>query len=215
MCHSNLLVTSTPFFHRFLVQICIDHESSTVLNHLGDWSLWLDDQRRRQYFGLLFGLVERFLSPVRFLISQSLPQYAFEPSQKSRVGKALRPSLGQKMGVNDFPPELLTSILLNLPYKSLLSLQAVCVQWKAIVVADPALSVRPFKKPSKVYVEPGLPAGGLKAYISYGLRYEEHTSPESEPVRLHPAIQEASFDIGDDFAEMPLILYDEARLRRI
>ncbi|KAJ7022101.1 hypothetical protein C8F04DRAFT_1194828 [Mycena alexandri] len=105
------------------------------------------------------------------------------------------------MGLNDFPPELLTSILLNLPYKSLLSLQAVCVQWKAIVVADPASVSSRLRNPVRC-----LPAGGLKAYISYGLRYEEHTSPESEPVRLHPAIQEASFDIGDDFAEMPLIL---------
>ncbi|KAJ7656465.1 hypothetical protein DFH06DRAFT_471842 [Mycena polygramma] len=59
------------------------------------------------------------------------------------------------MGLTDFSPEVLTRIFLHLPYHSLLSVSAVCVQWNAIVAKDPGLSVQMFKKLSKVYVEPG------------------------------------------------------------
>ncbi|KAJ7181012.1 hypothetical protein C8R46DRAFT_1211298 [Mycena filopes] len=84
-----------------------------------------------------------------------------------------------KGAISEFPPELLSRIFLNLPYKSLLSLQAVC-------------------KPSKVYVEPGLPEP-----------YTGDYDPKSEPVRLHPAIQEATYTIGEDLSEVPIFLYDE------
>lgn len=57
--------------------------------------------------------------------------------------------------LNDFPPELLTRIFLQLSYKSLLSVLAVSVLWNALVTEDPALSVQMFKKRSTVYAEPG------------------------------------------------------------
>ncbi|KAJ7742862.1 hypothetical protein B0H16DRAFT_1019078 [Mycena metata] len=60
------------------------------------------------------------------------------------------------MGPSDLSPEVLARIFINLPYNSLLSVQAVCVQWKA-VTKDPALSIQLFKKPSTEYVEPGCP----------------------------------------------------------
>jgi hypothetical protein len=49
----------------------------------------------------------------------------------------------------------LTKIFRLLSYESLLVVQAVCVQWHAIVGDDPELGVHMFKRMSKVYVEPG------------------------------------------------------------
>ncbi|KAJ7509760.1 hypothetical protein B0H11DRAFT_2184279 [Mycena galericulata] len=60
-------------------------------------------------------------------------------------------------GLKTFAPEILTRIFLHLPYKSLLSVMAVCGQWNAIVIEDPALSVQMFKRASKVYIEPACP----------------------------------------------------------
>ncbi|KAJ7631376.1 hypothetical protein DFH06DRAFT_1224350 [Mycena polygramma] len=82
--------------------------------------------------------------------------------------------------LSDFPPELLTRVFLQLPYHSLLSVEAVCVQWNALVTQDPELSVKMFRKRSTVYVEPGFPEPP----------YPETTGAAgSEPVRLHPAVQ--------------------------
>jgi hypothetical protein len=57
--------------------------------------------------------------------------------------------------LEDFPPEILARIFLNLSYKSLLSVLVVCAQWHEIVTQDPALSVQMFRRASRVYVEPG------------------------------------------------------------
>lgn len=91
----------------------------------------------------------------------------------------------------DFPPELLTKIFLNLAYKSLLRVMAVCVRWNAIVAQDPSLAVHMFKKCTQVYVEPG-----ARIYISdachprskdawIGSRSHEIRTfaPEPEPLR--------------------------------
>jgi hypothetical protein len=50
----------------------------------------------------------------------------------------------------------LSKIFRHLSYESLLSVQAVCVQWHAIVGEDPELGVQMFKRMSKVYVGPGM-----------------------------------------------------------
>ncbi|KAK7043522.1 hypothetical protein R3P38DRAFT_2885289 [Favolaschia claudopus] len=58
-------------------------------------------------------------------------------------------------GLDSFCVELLTGIFLCLPYRSLLSVLAVCTEWKSIVMEDPSLSVEIFKSASEKYVEPG------------------------------------------------------------
>ncbi|KAJ7117573.1 hypothetical protein C8R44DRAFT_738468 [Mycena epipterygia] len=118
-----------------------------------------------------------------------------------------------KMGVKDFPPELLTRIFLQLSYKSLLSVLAVSVQWNAIVTDDPALSVQMFKKLSRMYVEPGC----VEVDARKGFRDDvnNQAAANAEPVRasfvtllcvfhfknslqLHPAVQQASYTLGSD-----------------
>ncbi|KAJ7656462.1 hypothetical protein DFH06DRAFT_1199592 [Mycena polygramma] len=97
------------------------------------------------------------------------------------------------MSLSDFPPELLTRVFLQLPYHSLLSVEAVCVQWNALVTQDPELSAQTFRKRSTVYVEPGFPEPP----------YPETTGAAgSEPVRLHPAVQSPMYSIGDDVSEV-------------
>ncbi|KAF8201086.1 hypothetical protein K438DRAFT_635512 [Mycena galopus ATCC 62051] len=97
------------------------------------------------------------------------------------------------MSLREFPPELLTRLFLHLSYKSLLRVQAVCVQWNAIVAKDPQLSVQMFKKLSTVYVEPGCSKPSFQHESGPGTY-----APNSEPVRLHPALNEASYYMGND-----------------
>ncbi|KAJ7509756.1 hypothetical protein B0H11DRAFT_1257484 [Mycena galericulata] len=97
------------------------------------------------------------------------------------------------MGLSDFPPELLTKIFLQLSYGSLLSVTAVCVQWNAIVTDDPALRVQMFKKLSKVYVEPGCDEPIREGYFC-----DSSIPGAGEPIRLHPAVQMASCNMGSD-----------------
>ncbi|KAJ7464568.1 hypothetical protein FB451DRAFT_441302 [Mycena latifolia] len=99
------------------------------------------------------------------------------------------------MSLNEFSPELLGKIFLNLPYQSLLSVLAVSVQWNEIVVKDPALSVQMFKRLSKVYVEPGCCEPANR-------RYRDETLEESEPIRLHPALPEISYIMGNDISSV-------------
>ncbi|KAJ7892800.1 hypothetical protein B0H14DRAFT_2685749 [Mycena olivaceomarginata] len=95
------------------------------------------------------------------------------------------------MSLSDFPPEVLTKIFRLLSYESLLAVQAVCVQWHAIVGDDPELGVHMFKRMSKVYVEPGSPE-------PFSQSHKEATLADgTEPVRLHPAVQAASYVFGD------------------
>ncbi|KAJ7254685.1 hypothetical protein B0H12DRAFT_552087 [Mycena haematopus] len=98
--------------------------------------------------------------------------------------------------IGDFSPELSTRIFLLLSYKSLLCVEAVCAQWKAILTEDPELSVQMFKKLSKVYAEPGCcgPSFGSDARTT-----RSKAGPKDEPIRLHPALNEASYIIGQDF----------------
>ncbi|KAJ7181005.1 hypothetical protein C8R46DRAFT_1071171 [Mycena filopes] len=94
------------------------------------------------------------------------------------------------MALNDFPPELLTKIFLHLSFKSLLRVLAVCSRWEAIVKTDASLGVKLFKKLSKVYVEVGS--------IGPDFRYssKKRRLATSEPVRLHPALDIASYTMG-------------------
>ncbi|KAJ7289187.1 hypothetical protein C8J57DRAFT_1706083, partial [Mycena rebaudengoi] len=91
---------------------------------------------------------------------------------------------------DDFPPELLTKIFLSLPYESLLRVMAVSVRWNAIVTQHPELTVQMFKKSSEVYVEPGSRTHGLNSY-------ESPEIPKPNQLRLHPAVQETSFILGE------------------
>ncbi|KAJ6530030.1 hypothetical protein DFH09DRAFT_1184421 [Mycena vulgaris] len=97
------------------------------------------------------------------------------------------------MSLTDFPPELLTKIFLNLSYKCLLSVLAVSVQWNDIVKQDPALSVQIFKRRSMVYVAPGCCESFKRGH---GYRYAEADANAAEPIRLHPAVQTASYIMG-------------------
>ncbi|KAJ7742869.1 hypothetical protein B0H16DRAFT_1860684 [Mycena metata] len=101
------------------------------------------------------------------------------------------PSLGEKMGLSDFPPELLTKIFLGLSYKSLLRVLTVCARWKAIVATDPGLSVQLFKTLSKTLDWSRFP---LLAFCSPSP--EKGCTPASELVRLHPALEIASYTMG-------------------
>ncbi|KAJ7631374.1 hypothetical protein DFH06DRAFT_703102 [Mycena polygramma] len=94
------------------------------------------------------------------------------------------------MGLNDFPPELVTRIFLQLSYKSLLAVLAVCTQWNAIVAKDPALSVQMFKRLSTVYVDPGSTEPWVRSSFCAA------SSPE--PIRMHPALFEVSYSMGSD-----------------
>ncbi|KAJ7181445.1 hypothetical protein C8R43DRAFT_969175 [Mycena crocata] len=99
------------------------------------------------------------------------------------------------MGLTDFPPELLIKIFLKLSYKSLLSVTEVSSQWNAIVAKDPALGVLMFKKPSEVYIEPAC----FEPFQSVHESTEKDScAPGSEPIMLHPAVQSASYPLGDD-----------------
>ncbi|KAF7356261.1 hypothetical protein MVEN_00957600 [Mycena venus] len=103
------------------------------------------------------------------------------------------------MSLKEFPTELLTRIFLHLSYKSLLRVEAVCVQWKSIVAKDPELSVQMFKKISQVYVEPGSNEPSF--------RFESGCyAAKSEPVRLHPALNQASYYMGNDLESVNFYL---------
>ncbi|KAJ7918647.1 hypothetical protein B0H13DRAFT_283491 [Mycena leptocephala] len=93
-------------------------------------------------------------------------------------------------GLSDFPPELLAKIFLHLSYKSLLCVLAVSVQWNAIVSKDPALSVQMFKRLSTVYVETGCNEPSFRVS-------PECYAAASESVRIHPALNEASYVMGE------------------
>ncbi|KAF7337856.1 RBR-type E3 ubiquitin transferase [Mycena venus] len=101
-----------------------------------------------------------------------------------------------KMGLKDFPNELLAKIFLHLSYKSLLYVLAVSVQWNAVVTADPALSVQMFRKPSRVYVEPGSRNPNFRRDFHYD------NTDTAEPIRLHPAVQMTSYVMGSDISEV-------------
>ncbi|KAJ7509757.1 hypothetical protein B0H11DRAFT_1257465 [Mycena galericulata] len=102
----------------------------------------------------------------------------------------------QKMCLNDFPPELLAKIFLQLSYRSLLSVVAVSVQWNSIVTDDPALGVQMFKKGSEVYVEPG-------CHERMQWFHPDPAAAEAaEPIRLPPAVQKASYTMGNDIASV-------------
>ncbi|KAJ7108840.1 hypothetical protein C8R43DRAFT_1043613 [Mycena crocata] len=94
------------------------------------------------------------------------------------------------MGLDDFPPELLTRIFLQLSFKSLLCVLAVSAQWNAIVAEDPALKVHMFKSLSKEYVE----EGSSEPCIAHSTPRNE--IPGADPIRLHPALQTASYLLG-------------------
>ncbi|KAJ7509759.1 hypothetical protein B0H11DRAFT_2184278 [Mycena galericulata] len=109
------------------------------------------------------------------------------------------------MGLSDFPLELLTKIFLHVSYKSLLSVMAVCVQWNAIVTDDPSLSVQMFRKLSKVYVEPGCHER------MRGRRSDSSAAEGAEPIRLHPAVQKASYVMGADVSSVKFYTGDRNR----
>ncbi|KAJ7656466.1 hypothetical protein DFH06DRAFT_471848 [Mycena polygramma] len=95
------------------------------------------------------------------------------------------------MGLNDFPPELLTRIFLQLSYKSLLSVLAVSARWNAIVATDTALGVQLFKRLSTVYVEPGSDEPWIRGSFSSSC-----AAASPEPIRMHPALFEISYAMG-------------------
>ncbi|KAJ7108841.1 hypothetical protein C8R43DRAFT_184568 [Mycena crocata] len=95
------------------------------------------------------------------------------------------------MNLSDFPPELLTRIFLQLSYKSLLCVLAVSAQWNAIVADDPALKVQMFKSLSKEYVEEG---SSQPVFMRCSSSREIHAA---DSVRLHPALQMASYSMGE------------------
>ncbi|KAJ7066210.1 hypothetical protein C8F01DRAFT_1122617 [Mycena amicta] len=99
--------------------------------------------------------------------------------------EAPRPGFGV---LDDFPPELLAEILLRLPYWDLLRAACVSKLWRDLLQAEPALQVRMFKKPSDVYVDPGI-----------------ETPPAddgSESLVLHPLLDIAEYAIGDPLSKM-------------
>ncbi|KAJ7699016.1 hypothetical protein B0H17DRAFT_1129554 [Mycena rosella] len=99
-----------------------------------------------------------------------------------------------KMGINDFSPEVLTTIFLKLSYKSLLAVLEVSVKWDAIIVKDPYLRVQMFKKRSKLYVEPGCreEKGDSRLYSQFA----EATRARISHL-LHPAVGSASYMLGN------------------
>ncbi|KAJ7066324.1 hypothetical protein C8F01DRAFT_1122940 [Mycena amicta] len=121
--------------------------------------------------------------------------------------------------INEFPPELLSKIFIDLPYRSLLAVQRVSKKWNGVVEGDTDLGKLLFKKKTKVYLEPNTD----DPYDSC-LR---QNAKESEPVRLHPVINKVSlflhgtldiadidlrdygalihFDVANDFASIPTV----------
>jgi hypothetical protein len=87
-----------------------------------------------------------------------------------------------------FAPELLTRIFLQLSYKSILRVEAVCVEWKAIVSKHPELKVQMFKKLSKEFVEPGARSPCIGGYATELLTSPKRLQQTFFPVRIQRAL---------------------------
>ncbi|KAJ7149746.1 hypothetical protein C8R43DRAFT_1006495 [Mycena crocata] len=91
---------------------------------------------------------------------------------------------------DNFPPELLVEILLNLPYNDLIfNVSSVSKEWKEILHTEPSLGVKMFKKAGAVYVpdSDSAPAEELEA--------------GSEEIRMHPLLPKLSFILGHDVSD--------------
>ncbi|KAJ7623667.1 hypothetical protein FB45DRAFT_1006003 [Roridomyces roridus] len=88
--------------------------------------------------------------------------------------------------LSDLVPELHALILANLPYKHLLCAKRVAKNWKAIIESDPTLQVQTFKKASSVHIDNGV------------VEVDEYTiQRDSEPMTIHPALQEMCWHFGE------------------
>ncbi|KAJ7066205.1 hypothetical protein C8F01DRAFT_1122604 [Mycena amicta] len=91
---------------------------------------------------------------------------------------------------DDFPPELLTRILLQVPYWDLVRVvPLVSKLWKYTIDTDPALRIRTFKKAGDMYGDIGL---------------EANLSAQSESLTLHPLFAIVSYVVGDDVTEIQI-----------
>ncbi|KAJ6581978.1 hypothetical protein B0H19DRAFT_521640 [Mycena capillaripes] len=92
--------------------------------------------------------------------------------------------------LDGFPLEIISRVLLKLPYQYLLSVPGVSKTWKNLMESDPELRVQRFKKASQVYVEAGDGSS------------DEPVEPGSEKVRLHPVLRNISFVFGHGAAHL-------------
>ncbi|KAF7323292.1 RBR-type E3 ubiquitin transferase [Mycena chlorophos] len=92
--------------------------------------------------------------------------------------------------LDNFPPELLAKILINLPYLSLLETMRVSKLFYAVITQDPILAIQTFKKASKTFIDP------TSEY--------DHSLDTPEPVRLHPAFKKIHYRLGHGVDEVIL-----------
>ncbi|KAH7098979.1 hypothetical protein BKA62DRAFT_673827 [Auriculariales sp. MPI-PUGE-AT-0066] len=88
--------------------------------------------------------------------------------------------------------EVVANILLKLPYEDLLVAERVCKAWNTVVGADP-ISRSSFQKPPR----PLCPVSNARERtFSTKKNVWPSTSMESKDVRIHPAINRASYTFG-------------------
>ncbi|KAJ7583019.1 hypothetical protein C8J56DRAFT_956344 [Mycena floridula] len=105
------------------------------------------------------------------------------------------------LNIGPFPVQVWTEILLNLSYFPLLHCASVCTFLKDLINEDSSLSVQMFKTRSSVFVaDPG----------PKERRGWSKKSPHSDPVRLHPAIENFNFMIGEKATDVTLFIKSDA-----